>query len=282
MIQKYLYGTPFDTESVVAHIPASQGVPPVGTVKTGEAGFCFACPLAEGDRVYGLGEANRGINKRGFVYVSDNVDDGLHTETKQRLYAAHNFIVIAGRRTAGLFFDYPGAIRYDIGFTRQDTLTVTCERADLALYVITGDGPLDVRQAHIPLDMVYMDIDYMDHFKDFTVNPEEFPDFAGFVTGMKARGVRLVPIIDAGVKEEKGYPVCDEGKAKGYFCKRADGTDFEAVVWPGSATRARPGDTSASGPTAPTLRRWCGPGGATSPTCSTPRPGPGSAASTRR
>ena len=116
----------------------------MGTVKTGEAGFCFACPLAEGDRVYGLGEANRGINKRGFVYVSDNVDDGLHTETKQRLYAAHNFIVIAGRRTVGLFFDYPGAIRYDIGFTRQDTLTVTCERADLALYVITGDGPLDV------------------------------------------------------------------------------------------------------------------------------------------
>ncbi len=274
MIQKYLYGTPFDTESVVAHIPASQGEPPVGTVKTSETGFCFACPLAEGDRVYGLGEANRGINKRGFVYVSDNVDDGLHTETKQRLYAAHNFIVIAGRQTAGLFFDYPGAIRYDIGFTRQDTLTVTCERADLALYVITGDSACDVvkqfraiigrsyippkfafgfgqsrygyktqadfeevvakhRQAHIPLDMVYMDIDYMDHFKDFTVNPEAFPDFPGFVAEMKEQGVRLVPIIDAGVKEEKGYPVCDEGKAKGYFCKRADGTDFEAVVWPG-------------------------------------------------
>ena len=89
------------------------------------------------------------------------------------------------------------------------------------------------REAHIPLDMVYMDIDYMDHFKDFTVNPEEFPDFPGFVSRMKEQGVRLVPIIDAGVKEEKGYPVCDEGKAKGYFCKRADGTDFEAVVWPG-------------------------------------------------
>lgn len=274
MIQKYLYGAPFDTESVVAPIPASQGDPPVGTVKTSESGFCFACPLAEGDRVYGLGEANRGINKRGFVYVSDNVDDGLHTENKQRMYAAHNFIVISGQQNLGLFFDYPARIRFDIGFTRRDWLEVTCERADLALYVITGDSACDVvkqfraiigrsyippkfafgfgqsrygyktqadfeevvakhRQAHIPLDMVYMDIDYMDHYKDFTVNPENFPDFSGFVSKMKEQGVRLVPIVDAGVKEEAGYSVCDEGKEKGYFCKRADGTDFEGTVWPG-------------------------------------------------
>ena len=274
MIQKYLYGAPFDTESVVAPIPASQGEPPVGTVKTSESGFCFACPLAEGDRVYGLGEANRGINKRGFVYVSDNVDDGLHTENKQRMYAAHNFIVISGQQNLGLFFDYPARIRFDVGFTRRDWLEVTCERADLALYVITGDSACDVvkqfraiigrsyippkfafgfgqsrygyktqadfeevvakhRQAHIPLDMVYMDIDYMDHYKDFTVNPEAFPDFSGFVSKMKEQGVRLVPIVDAGVKEEAGYSVCDEGKEKGYFCKRADGTDFEGTVWPG-------------------------------------------------
>ena len=272
MIQKYLYGVPFDTESVVAPIPASQGEPPVGTVKTSESGFCFACPLAEGDRVYGLGEANRGINKRGFVYVSDNVDDGLHTENKQRMYAAHNFIVISGQQNLGLFFDYPARIQFDIGFTRRDWLEVTCERADLVLYVITGDSACDVvkqfraiigrsyippkfafgfgqsrygyktqadfeevvakhRQAHIPLDMVYMDIDYMDHYKDFTVNPENFPDFSGFVSKMKEQGVRLVPIVDAGVKEEAGYSVCDEGKEKGYFCKRADGTDFEGTVW---------------------------------------------------
>ena len=143
MIQKYLYGVPFDTESVVAPIPASQGDPPVGMVKTSESGFCFACPLAEGDRVYGLGEANRGINKRGFVYVSDNVDDGLHTENKQRMYAAHNFIVISGQQNLGLFFDYPARIQFDIGFTRRDWLEVTCERADLALYVITGDSACD-------------------------------------------------------------------------------------------------------------------------------------------
>ena len=52
MIQKYLYGVPFDTESVVAPIPASQGEPPVGTVKTSESGFCFACPRAGGGLGY--------------------------------------------------------------------------------------------------------------------------------------------------------------------------------------------------------------------------------------
>ena len=74
------------------------------------------------------------------------------------------------------------------------------------------------RENGIPLDMVYLDIDYMERFKDFTVNKERFPDFADFVKEMKDQHIRLVPIIDAAVKEEKGYSVYDEGIEKGYFC----------------------------------------------------------------
>jgi alpha-glucosidase len=50
---------------------------------------------------------------------------------------------------------------------------------------------------------------------------------------MKDQHIRLVPIIDAGVKIEEGYDVYEEGKENGYFCKREDGSDFEAAVWPG-------------------------------------------------
>ena len=74
-----------------------------------------------------------------------------------------------------------------------------------------------------------MDIDYMQDYKDFTVNQQEFPDFKAFVEEMKAQNIHLVPIIDAGVKVEEGYSVYEEGKAKNYFCKRKDGTDFEAA-----------------------------------------------------
>ena len=88
-------------------------------------------------------------------------------------------------------------------------------------------------QAGIPLDMIYLDIDYMESFKDFTVNRERFPEFERFVGEMRERGYHLIPIIDAAVKKEDGYSVYDEGHEKGYFCKDENGEDFVVGVWPG-------------------------------------------------
>lgn len=50
---------------------------------------------------------------------------------------------------------------------------------------------------------------------------------------MRDEHVRLVPIIDAGIKIEKGYKAYEEGVKNGYFCKNEDGTDFVGGVWPG-------------------------------------------------
>ncbi len=87
--------------------------------------------------------------------------------------------------------------------------------------------------AGIPLDCVYLDIDYMERFKDFTVNREAFPDFEGLVREIRDRDQHLIPIIDAGVKKEEGYDVYEEAREKGYFCKTESGEDFEGAVWPG-------------------------------------------------
>ena len=272
MIYKYVYGNPFDTEAVTSEVPLAEGALPFGSVDT-EDGFCFTFIMEENDIVYGLGESNRGINKRGYCYVSDCSDDPNHTEDKRSLYAAHNFILISGNRNFGLFFDYPSVITFDIGYTRMDTLQVTCGSADLNLYVIEGGSAPDIvkqfrriigrsyippkfafgfgqsrwgyktekdfldvaegyRCRHIPLDMIYMDIDYMDSYKDFTLN-EDFNDFPEFVRKMKENHIQMIPIIDAGVKIEKGYDVYEEGVKNRYFCQREDGSDFVAAVWPG-------------------------------------------------
>ena len=89
------------------------------------------------------------------------------------------------------------------------------------------------RENKIPLDNVVLDIDYMESYKDFTINQDAFPDFKEFVQEMAEEGIHLVPIIDAGVKKEEGYDVYEEGVQKGYFCKKEDGSNFVAGVWPG-------------------------------------------------
>ena len=87
----------------------------------------------------------------------------------------------------------------------------------------------------LPLDMICMDIDYMQGYADFTVNRERFPDLKKLSDELKAEGIRLVPIIDAGVRIDDADATCKEGLEKGYFCKKADGTPFAAAVWPGKA-----------------------------------------------
>ena len=90
------------------------------------------------------------------------------------------------------------------------------------------------RKNNIPLDAVYLDIDYMERFKDFTVDQEAFPDLKGLAAKLKEeQGIRLVPIIDAGVKIESGYDVYEEGVEKDYFCKNEKGENFVGAVWPG-------------------------------------------------
>ncbi len=275
MVRKYVYGEPFETEAVVQLMEAEQGQEELGIGQVSlKDGFLFSYEMAENDIVYGLGEANRGLNKRGYCYISNCTDEPNHTEDKRSLYGAHNFIVVSGEKNFGLFFDYPAKLTFDIGYTRSDFLEVSCEAADLYLYVIEGETAYDVvkqfrkmigrsyippkfgfgfgqsrwgyrtkedfvrvaegyRKNDIPIDMIYLDIDYMQDYKDFTVNEENFPDFPAFVQEMRARGIRLVPIIDAGVKVEEGYSVYEEGVEQGYFCKREDGSEFVAAVWPG-------------------------------------------------
>lgn len=274
MIQKFTYGTPIATEAVVQNFNLSDNnsFPFKSKIENGK--FIFEFDMTDSDIVYGLGEAPRGINKRGWVYESFCSDDPFHTETKSSLYAAHNFLMLSGSTTFGIFIDFPAKIRWDIGYTSSNKTVITIDGTDFDFYYIQGEKPVDIvkefrcaigksyippfwafgyqqcrwsypdkdavdrvidgyNNANIPLDCVYLDIDYMERYKDFTVDNEKFPNFAEYVKEKKEQGIRLIPIIDAGVKKEDGYDVYEEGRANGYFCKTADGNDFEGGVWPG-------------------------------------------------
>lgn len=273
MIQRFSFGHPFPTQSVVLSLPAESG--PVPFLTPDDSGWQLT--LSEQAAVYGLGEMPRGINKRGWHYITNNTDESRHSEDKLSFYGAHNFLLVRDGSTCfGLFVDFPGKVYYDIGYTRHDLFSFHTETPDYDLYLLSGGNENaicrefrtligrsyipprwafglaqsrwgykteeDVREVarqykehDLPLDMICMDIEYMQDYADFTVNKERFPDLTKLSTDLKAQGIRLVPIIDAGVRIDPNDPTCTEGLEKGYFCKKADETPFVAAVWPGKA-----------------------------------------------
>lgn len=270
MVTRSVFGNPIETDAVLTK-PSAIAFQN-GEIEKREDGFYYT--MKDEDIVYGLGENVRGINKRGWKYVSSCNDDPVHSEEKRSLYGAHNFILISGDKNVGIFVDTPGKVTFDIGYTKYDTLHIQMETEDFEIYIIENETPDSVitefrgligksyippkwafgygqsrwsyftsdevrevvkkhRENHIPIDSLYLDIDYMENYKDFTINPDAFGDFDELVKEMKEQHIHLVPIIDAGVKKEDGYDVYEEGKANHYFCKDADGNDFVVGVWPG-------------------------------------------------
>jgi alpha-glucosidase len=52
---------------------------------------------------------------------------------------------------------------------------------------------------------------------------------------LRARGFRVVTIVDPGVKQDPGYRIFDEGVAGGHFCRTEGGDVYIGEVWPGNA-----------------------------------------------
>ncbi len=184
------------------------------------------------------------------------------------------FLLFSPEETVGVFIDNPSKMRFDFNKSDPHAVKVEYEEPYLDLYVfvgslphviaeftkLTGRNPLTpywalgaqqsrwsyasaeavdrviegYQKAEIPLSVVYLDIDYMDHYKDFSVNRETFPRVGEWIKQKNEQGVRIVPIIDAGVKAEPGYDIYDEGMANGYFCTQY-GNVYHNEVWPGDS-----------------------------------------------
>ncbi|MDB5048924.1 MAG: Alpha-glucosidase [Fibrobacteres bacterium] len=84
-----------------------------------------------------------------------------------------------------------------------------------------------------PNDGLWLDIDYMEGYRVFTFSGEHFADPRTDMEKVQARGYKVVPIIDPGVKKEKGYSVYESGRSADVFCRNSAGSEFTGVVWPG-------------------------------------------------
>ncbi|MBB3107999.1 alpha-glucosidase [Paenibacillus phyllosphaerae] len=91
------------------------------------------------------------------------------------------------------------------------------------------------REKQIPCDVIYLDIHYMDEYRVFTFDPVRFPRPQAMIEELKAMGIRIVPIVDPGVKKDPSYAAYREGIRSDYFCRKLEGELFIGNVWPGAS-----------------------------------------------
>lgn len=103
----------------------------------------------------------------------------------------------------------------------------------------TQDEVLDIadkfRELDIPCDVIHMDIDYMNGYRVFTFDDKKFPDVKGLSEKLADRGVKLISIIDPGVKKDEDYFMYKEGMEMDAFAHDIDGSVYENAVWPGTS-----------------------------------------------
>lgn len=103
----------------------------------------------------------------------------------------------------------------------------------------TQDEVLDIadkfRELDITCDVIHMDIDYMNGYRVFTFDDKKFPDVKGLSEKLADRGVKLISIIDPGVKKDEDYFMYKEGMEMDAFAHDTDGSVYENAVWPGTS-----------------------------------------------
>jgi alpha-glucosidase len=92
-----------------------------------------------------------------------------------------------------------------------------------------------LRADRIPADALYLDIDFQQNNRPFTVDKQRFPHFSQMLADLKKQNLRVVTITDLHVANlpNGGYVPYDTGVAGDHFVMNLDGSVFVGPVWPG-------------------------------------------------
>lgn len=104
------------------------------------------------------------------------------------------------------------------------------------------------RAKMLPCDVIWMDIDYMEGYRVFTFNQQNFPNPKQLNTDLHAKGFKSVFMIDPGVKADPSYSIYKSGSANDVWVKNLSGEEYHGKVWPG--------DCAFPDFTMPKTRKW--------------------------
>ena len=85
---------------------------------------------------------------------------------------------------------------------------------------------------HIPVDVMWNDIETLDGYKDFTIDKEKFAGLPDYIQELKAMNIKYIPLVDASIEgKDDNYPTLDDGLKGDVFIRNDNGTIYEGKVW---------------------------------------------------
>jgi alpha-glucosidase len=92
-----------------------------------------------------------------------------------------------------------------------------------------------LRADKIPSDVIYLDIDFQQNHRPFTVDTQAFPHFPQMIADLRQQQFHVVAITDLHIADlpSAGYLPYDSGISGNHFVKNADGSVYVGDVWPG-------------------------------------------------
>lgn len=153
----YRFGTPFPTGAVLKD-PGEGDAPPAPTwdwkglaVRPGPS-TAITLDVARDQVIWGLGEQVGAMNRHGLIFETYCLDTSQHIHGQRSLYGAHPFLILPwddGYR--GLFLDFPGRVKWDLGFSRPDAVEIGFESGDFDLYLFRAKTPVRVIREYLRL-----------------------------------------------------------------------------------------------------------------------------------
>jgi len=227
------------------------------------------------DFAFGLAEKHGSLNKMGKEWQIWNTDVAWMEPDDDPLYKNYPILLLTNRSTwLALIVDYPGYQNWDLRKEGQLDIHLKSDRFILDVLIAEDSQSLlgkirhllggmelppqwtlgyhqcrwsyfpaaqveeiatTFRTKDIPIDAIYLDIDYMDGFRCFTYDETKFGDLPALVNTLHDQHFKVVVMIDPGLKLDDDYFVYDQGKKLDAFVKNDKHQDFAGPVWPGKS-----------------------------------------------
>ncbi len=228
--------------------------------------------LNQNEKIIGLGEKAYDILKNRHNFTMYNSDPGGYRRYDDPLYTSIPFLISISENIKGIFINSTSRVDIDIGITEYDKLIIKIYNKSAELYIFDSDNfdslyqnytnltgktfvpPLwaiehqisrysyypedeiydiiDNYKKYTDVSVIYLDIHYMDKFKIFTFDKNKFPDNERLLNNLHKRGIKLVTIMDPGIKLDQNYEIFKNGL--GNYIENSNGEIYTSKLWPGN------------------------------------------------